>query len=142
MSGRPNRSFKFWQELKRRRVFKTLAMYAASAFIILEVVDIVAPSLGLPGWTLNVAIILLIAGFPVTAVLSWIFDLTPEGIKKTEPLHELKEVEPDAAPRRRKLRTSDVVIVVLLAIVGILAYPKIFSKDRFEQMGIEHLYNS
>jgi len=58
-----NKITQFWQELKRRRVVKVIAMYAATAFIILEVVDIVAPSLGLPDWTLNLVIVLLSIGF-------------------------------------------------------------------------------
>jgi hypothetical protein len=48
MSDKPNSLLKFWSELKRRRVIKTIGMYAASAFILLEVVDIVTPALSLP----------------------------------------------------------------------------------------------
>ena len=126
MPDRPHRKANFLQELKRRRVFKAVTMYAASAFIILEVAGIVIPSLGLPEWTMKLVIILLVAGFPLTSILSWIFDLTPEGIKKTDPVEDFDE-ESTKSTVRRKLRVSDVTIAVLLIIVGILAYPKIFS---------------
>jgi tetratricopeptide (TPR) repeat protein len=109
-------------------------MYAASAFIILELVDIVAPSIGLPDWTMRLTIIILITGFPVAAVLSWIFDLTREGIIKTGSLEETAEVAATERADRRKLRPSDVIIVVLLLIVGVLSYPKIFIKDRFHDI--------
>ena len=78
----------FWEELKRRKVFRVIAMYAATAFIILEASDIMLPRLGLPDWTVTFVIILIIIGFPITAILSWIFDITPEGLMKTVPLNE------------------------------------------------------
>ena len=54
-------------------------MYAATAFIIMEAGDIMLPRLGLPDWTVTLIIVLLIVGFPITVILSWIFDVTPEG---------------------------------------------------------------
>ena len=70
MSGKPKKRFRFWHELKRRGVPKVLAMYAATAFIIMEAVDIMLPRLGLPDWTVTLVIILLIIGLPVAFVLS------------------------------------------------------------------------
>jgi len=76
----------FWQELKRRRVIRVITVYAAAAFVVLELVDIVAPSLGLPAWTLNFVIVLLCVGFMLSIILSWVYDITPEGVKKTKPI--------------------------------------------------------
>ncbi len=132
MSEKSNRLSRFWEELKRRKVVKVIAMYAATAFIILEVTDIVAPSLGLPGWTLNLIIVLLSIGFPIAVIFSWIFDITPEGLIKTEPFQADIEKGPATQAPKRRLKPSDVIIAVLLVIVVILVYPKIFSKDRFE----------
>lgn len=127
----PNKLNQFWVELKHRKVLRVLAMYAATAFILLEVVDIVAPALLLPSWTVTIAVVLLALGFPVTAILSWIFDITPEGIQKTESIESTKEnILP--ASNRRKLRTGDVIIIVLIVVVGILVYPKLFKKDKFK----------
>ena len=86
MQTNPNKLSQFWQELKRRKVIKVIAMYAATAFIIMEAAEIMLPRLGLPDWTVTFIIILLIVGFPIVIILSWIFDVTPEGIKKTEPV--------------------------------------------------------
>ena len=63
MPDRPNKLTQFWNELKRRKVIKVIAMYAATAFIIIEVGDIMLPRLGLPDWTVTFIIILLIIGF-------------------------------------------------------------------------------
>jgi hypothetical protein len=80
MPNKSNNPFQFWQELKRRNVTRVVAMYAATAFIIIEAIDIILPRLGLPNWTVTFVIIILIVGLPVTFILSWIFDVTPEGI--------------------------------------------------------------
>ena len=134
MSDKSHRLSRFWEELKRRKVIKVIAMYAATAFIILEVVDIVAPSLGLPNWTLNLVIVLLSIGFPITVIFSWIFDITPEGLKKTESVQATGEKESTAPKAKRRLKPSDAIIAVLIVIVVILVYPKIFNKDKFEAM--------
>jgi len=120
----------FWKELNRRRVPKVLAMYAATAFIIMEASEIMLPRLGLPDWTVTFVIILLIVGLPVVFVLSWVFDITPQGVVKTSPIEEMKESsEPVEAPRR-KLRLSDMVIILLLGAVIVLIYPKIFNEGK------------
>ena len=82
MSESPNKLIRFWQELKRRKVFKVLAMYAGTAFIILEVVNNLVNPLRLPEWTPTMIVVLLGAGFPFAIIFSWIFDITPEGTKE------------------------------------------------------------
>jgi TolB-like protein len=132
-----NKLSQFWQELKRRKVIKVIAMYAATAFIILEVVDIVAPSLGLPGWTLNLVIILLGIGFPITIILSWIFDVTPEGLMKTE-IPKAKEKKNISRQRNRKIiSANNIVIIILFVTVCILLYPKIFNQQLTDDIGSE-----
>jgi TolB-like protein len=116
----------FWKELKRRGVPKVMAMYTATAFIIMEAVDIMFPRLGLPDWTVTLVIVLLIVGLPVAFGLSWMFDITPQGVIKTGPIEELDESGEPEQDRRRKLRISDGVIAVLLVIVSVLVYPKLF----------------
>ena len=121
-------------DLQRRGVFKVVAMYAASAFIVLQLVDIVTPALSLPHWIVTVVIVLLAIGFPVVAILSWIFDITPEGIKKTEDLNEDSFEDETAVKPRRRFKISDGVIIVLVIIIGILIYPKIFNRDELKSL--------
>ncbi len=80
----------FWQELKRCGVPRVIAMYAATAFIIMEAAEIMLPRLGLPDWTVTFVIILLIVGLPVAFVLSWVFDITPQGVVKTGPIEKVE----------------------------------------------------
>ena len=107
-------------------------MYSATAFIIMEAGDIMLPRLGLPDWTVTFVIILLIIGFPITVILSWIFDITPEGILKTGSIKKEKEKEIPPQPGKRILTANNVVITILFVVVCILLYPKIFKKDKFE----------
>ena len=79
----PNKLSQFWQELKRRKVIKVIGMYAGTAYVLIELANNVSRPLNLPDWTPRLIIMLLIIGFPITAILSWIFDITPEGIRKT-----------------------------------------------------------
>lgn len=121
-----------FNELKRRKVFTVVAMYAPAAFILLEVVDIITPALSLPAWTVTIAVIIVAVGFPVTIILAWIFDLTPDGIKKTGNIESAPDEPAGSIGSRRKIKGSDLVITALVIVVGILAYPKVFSRDRFE----------
>ena len=130
MSGKGRKSFKFWQELKRRNVPRVLAIYAGTAFVILEAADIIFPRWGFPDWTVNLVLYLLLVGAVIAAVLSWIYDISPEGIVRTRTEKDMKvhgENETDiTASKGRKIRPSSIVIAVLILVIGLLMYPKIF----------------
>ena len=65
-----NNLSQFWQELKRRKVARVITVYAASAFVILELVDIIAEPLKLPEWFLTAVINILCFGFIITVIIS------------------------------------------------------------------------
>ena len=134
MSESPNKLIRFWQELKRRRVFSVVTTYAATSYIIIEVVNNLIGPLHLPDWLATLVVILLIIGLPVVVILSWIFDFTPQGIKKTESIEEIEGKEVVTKPVKRKLRASYVLNAVLIIAVIILAYPKIFKRDTLERL--------
>ena len=74
----------FFEELKRRKVFRVAASYAVVAFIIMQLVEIVFPIFNFPQWTSQFVIILVLLGFPIAIILSWVFDKTPQGYIKTD----------------------------------------------------------
>ena len=95
MPPKSNNLGQFWQELKRRKVIRRNMVYAATGFMILEFVSIVAEPLGLPPGTLKFVFIILCAGLIISFILSWIYDITPDGIEKTKPAHKvIDEDEP------------------------------------------------
>lgn len=106
-----------------------LAIYAGTAFIILEAADIIFPRLGFPDWSVNLVLYLLILEAIITVILSWIYDITPGGIVKTDTLgaDEQKMLFDEKAQKRQK--TSNIIIAALIIVVGMLLYPKIFKRD-------------
>jgi hypothetical protein len=114
----PNKLSKFWQELKRRKVTRTITVYAAAAFVILELVSIIVEPLRLPEWTLPFIIVLLCVGFIIAIILSWIYDVHPEGgIVKTEPAHNVK-AEPVPLSSKSWKIASYISFVVILALIA------------------------
>jgi TolB-like protein/Tfp pilus assembly protein PilF len=86
MAADPKRISRIWLKLKRSKVIRVITVYAASAFVILQLVSIIEDPLQLPEWMLTLVIVLLCVGFAVAVIIAWIFDIPLEGIKKTEPI--------------------------------------------------------
>ena len=93
---------RLFAELKRRRVFRVMAVYGAVGFVLLQVVELLVPALLLPEWTYRFVTLLLIIGFPVAIILAWAFDSTPEGIQRTENATEAELAAIAAAPPRKR----------------------------------------
>jgi TolB-like protein len=134
MSESPNKLIKFWQELKRRKIGKVIVAYAATAFILLQLADILTPALLLPAWTTRFETLILIIGFPVAVIFSWVFEITPEGIKKTESFEESEKKVTPTKPVKRKLKPNYVINAILIIAVIVLAYPKIFKQNTLEKL--------
>ena len=75
---------RFFAELKRRRVFRVMAVYGIVGFVLLQLVDLAVPALLLPEWTYRLVALFLLLGFPVEIVLAWALEMTPEGVRRTE----------------------------------------------------------
>src|ERR1700694_1035714 len=72
----------FFGELKRRNVYKVAVAYAVVSWLLIQVATQVFPFFRIPNWTVRLVVLLLILGFPVALILSWAFEITPEGIKR------------------------------------------------------------
>jgi len=83
-----------WQELKRRRVVRTVAAYAAGAFALLQLAEILFPAFDLGPAALRLLLAVLLAGFPVIAALSWVYDVTRSGVTRTPAADESGRVGP------------------------------------------------
>jgi TolB-like protein len=114
----PNKLSRFWQELKRRKVVHVITVYAGAAFVIIELVNNIAEPLRLPAWTPTLVIILLAVGFPIALIFSWIFDVTPEGIEKTEPPGEQVKTGKATVSGSWRIATYASILIIL----GLIAY--------------------
>ena len=87
----------FLTELRRRNVYKVAIGYAVVGWLLIQVATQVFPFLEIPNWAIRLVIMLIVIGFPIALVIAWAFELTPEGLKRTELADEL----PTKAPRNR-----------------------------------------
>lgn len=98
----------FLSELQRRSVFKVGAAYLATAWLVVQVIGHVGPILEFPPWVPRFVLGILALGFPVALVLAWIYELTDQGLRKTE------DVDRDASLRPAFGRTLNVILVASL----------------------------
>jgi hypothetical protein len=107
----------FFGELKRRNVYRVAIAYGVVAWLLIQIATQVSPFFEIPNWAVRLVVLLLMIGFPVALILAWAFELTPEGIKRTE------EVAPNESIRHRTGRKI-VAVTVMLAVIAaaILAF--------------------
>jgi serine/threonine-protein kinase len=74
----------FFAELKRRNVYKVAVTYGVVAWLLMQVASQIFPFFEIPNWVVRLVVLLLIIGFPVALIIAWAFEVTPEGIKRTE----------------------------------------------------------
>ena len=136
MSGDPNKLSRFWQELKRRKVIHVITVYAGAAFVIIELINNVTEPLRLPEWTPTLVIIILLIGFPLAVIFSWIYDIHPEkGIVETEKASDAKADQISKSSNSWKIASyiSFVVIVALIVLNVIPRIKNIKSEETFDK---------
>jgi TolB-like protein len=107
MSGKPS----FFSELKRRNVYKVAVAYAVVGWAIAEGISQIFPVFDIPNWAVRLIVLLIMIGFPIALVIAWAFELTPEGLKRTEVA--------DAAPARRSGHHVWIYVVVVAGAISI-----------------------
>ncbi|MFL6599108.1 MAG: hypothetical protein ACJ8KF_14290 [Chthoniobacterales bacterium] len=109
----------FFEEVKRRKVYRVAAAYIIAAGGIIQLASATFPAWELPNWSLRLVILLLLVGFPIALILAWAFDITSQGIRAT----------PDTpAPRTRRRRNIIMLIatgVVISAATGFFLLPRV-----------------
>jgi TolB-like protein len=98
----------FLAELKRRHVWRAAIAYGAATFVALQAAEIVLPAFGAPEPLLRILVVLALLGFPVALALAWVYEITPQGIRRTES---------PAAPAREPGRTAS--LIPRLALLGL-----------------------
>jgi len=101
----------FFGELKRRNVYKVAIAYAVVAWLLIQIATQVFPFFEIPNWAVRLVVLIILIGFPIALLLAWAFEITPEGIKRTE------EVTPHESITPRTGRKLDLLIVILLLVL-------------------------
>jgi TolB-like protein/cytochrome c-type biogenesis protein CcmH/NrfG len=118
-TGKPERvdergreSINFFAELKRRNVYKVAVAYAVVGWLVIQVSSTVLPTFHAPEWVVQTLVVLVAIGFPIALVIAWAFELTPEGLKRTEDVDL-------AATARQPRRHAWIFIVIVGAALSI-----------------------
>src|SRR6266404_425655 len=100
----------FFAELKRRNVYKVAIAYVVAGWALSQGIAQVFPVFDIPNWVIRLIVLLIILGLPIALVLAWTFELTPQGIKRTE------DVDLVAAAQQPKKRTWIFVVIIGAAV--------------------------
>jgi len=100
----------FIAELKRRNVVKVAVLYVVAAWLLLQVADVLSSLLPVPDWTGSLVFILLVLGFPPAIIFSWVYEITPEGIKRE------KDVDRSQSITEGTGRKINILIIALLIV--------------------------
>ena len=79
---------RFWQELVDRHVVRVASVYTVVSWLIIQIADSTFESFGIPAWAFRFVVIILALGLPVSLVLAWALELTPDAIKRTPVIRE------------------------------------------------------
>jgi TolB-like protein/Flp pilus assembly protein TadD len=110
----------FFNELNRRNVTRVAVAYAVAGWVITEVASVVLSAFTAPEWVLQVLIVLLAIGFPLALIFSWVYELTPEGLKKESEIGS----EPSVSGHTAK-KLNLVVIVLLVIAIGLVLFDRL-----------------
>jgi TolB-like protein/Tfp pilus assembly protein PilF len=117
----------FFEEVKRRKVYRVAAAYIIAAGFAIQLASAAFPAWELPNWALRLVIVLLLVGFPIALVLAWAFDVTSQGIRATPDV---------AAPRMHRRRNVIMLVVtgvIVSAIAGFFLLPRISSARKIDK---------
>ncbi len=126
-----------FSELRRRNVFRVVAAYLVFGWLVLQIADIVFPALDLPEWTITLIVVLLAIGFIPVLIVSWVYELTPEGLKRESDVDQTRSVT-RAAGRRLDLITIAMLVLVLAVIVVNRMLPDGQKDDRADAAAHEY----
>lgn len=114
----------FFAELKRRNVYKVAVAYAVVSWLLIQIATQVFPFFEIPNWAVRLIVVVLVLGFPAALVFSWVFEITPEGIKRESEIDPKKSI---ARRTGRKIVGITVILAVLAA--ALLAFRLLRPKE-------------
>ena len=103
----------FFEELKRRNVFRVALGYVITAWLLLQVVDLVLENINAPDWVMQVFMLAMAIGFPLAIFFAWAFEMTPDGIRKEKDVDRSQSIAPQTG---RKLDRT-IIVILLIAVV-------------------------
>ena len=109
----------YLQELRRRNVFRAVAAYVVIGWLVLQVATTLEEALELPAWFDAVITAILVVGFPIVAIFSWVYELTPDGLEKTRAIDES-----DSITRQTGRRLDYITIAGIVILLGVVVFDR------------------
>src|SRR5207248_8889128 len=106
-------------ELKRRNVIRFAGLYLVGAWLLVQVTGTVLPMFGVPDWLPRTIVILVAIGFLPALIFSWVFELTPQGLKRDEDVRREESIAPQTGRRMNRM-----IVAVLVLALGYFALDK------------------
>src|SRR6266581_3410307 len=106
----------FFEEVRRRKVYRVAAAYVIAAGFIIQISSAVFPAWDLPNWAFRLVVVFLLIGFPISLILAWAYDITPQGIRATPA---------PGTHRRRNLIMLIAIGVIVSAVAGFFLFPRV-----------------
>lgn len=105
------------RELKRRNVFRVAIAYAIVGWLLVQTSATIEPVLLLPEWFTRVVTVLVALGFPIALILSWAFEMTPEGLKKTEEVDSSESITANTGQKINYLIIAGLIVAVVFLLI-------------------------
>ena len=106
----------FFEELKRRNVFRVGIAYAVVGWLLIEVASVILPTFKAPEWVMQVFVLLVVLGFPLALIFAWAFERTPEGLKRERDVDRSRSIRPQTGGKLDRMIIG--VLVVALAYIA------------------------
>src|SRR5438105_3426491 len=107
----------FFSELRRRNVYKVAVAYAVVGWLVIQVAATIVPALHLADGITTAVVVVVLLGFPIALVIAWAFEMTPEGIKRTEDIRPGEKI-----PQWSRRKFAALILVIAICAVALLGY--------------------
>lgn len=126
---------KFQEELKRRKIYNVAITYAVVAWIISQIITQLATTFEAPLWIAKITTVILAAGFPIAVILAWAFEMSPDGMIRTNS--DLAKQNPYPLNKKKPLSSQLFVVILVMIIIGQFAYHKYQSNTSNAREGVD-----
>src|SRR3982750_1585387 len=107
----------FFAELKRRNVYKVALAYAVVGWLVIQIASTILPTFHAPEWVVQTLIVVVGLGFPIALVVAWAFEMTPEGMKRTEDIRADEKL-----PQWSRRKFAAFILVIVICAAALLGY--------------------
>lgn len=111
-----------FSELRRRNIFRVALLYIVLAWLIIEVCGLLVLLFDLPVWIYRFTFAMLVIGFPLCLVFSWIYEITPDGLKREFEVERKRSITRETGRRLNRLTLACIALIILINLVSMLAH--------------------